>query len=510
MTDCSIITTMPKFSLSIKSFVFVLILINVFLSAWYVINGDIVFHTDIARDFLVLQDIVETHKPTLIGPRSGGISGVFHGPAWFYLNLPAFVIGQGSPLVVGWFWVGLSIFSLVITYVFGKRLFDKQTALMATLILSTLLVKSTSALFNPFGAVILFPVFFYLFFRYQQTGRWAQLLWAWLALGFIIQFQIAFGVPILLLSLLYLFPKLCKQRKLKHLLTLIVLVIPLSTYILFELRHDFLQLRSIISYLTKKQDVGEIKYIELILGRIKGILVEGIQLVPENFWLGLPISAVFISLLTNIKKNINYSSRYWLFFYFYIGYWIITLGYKGVVWGYYYWPFLPVTALIFASSKKHLGRLLYVSLFLYILVLNIYSNLRFVQGAGNGWYHYQTMVDQIYRDAGREDFGYYVYSPDQFGYSEKYAFIYQQKFYQQTKSFPFQKKRLTYLTIAPAPSNRPWLDGNWWKKEQVKLGSKPIKKFRDSAQFVIEKYQLSSEEQKILSDPNLIQDLTFR
>jgi hypothetical protein len=79
MTDCSIITTMPKFSLSIKSFVFVLILINVFLSAWYVINGDIVFHTDIARDFLVLQDIVETHKPTLIGPRSGGISGVFHG-----------------------------------------------------------------------------------------------------------------------------------------------------------------------------------------------------------------------------------------------------------------------------------------------------------------------------------------------------------------------------------------------------------------------------------------------
>ena len=59
-----------------------------FLNTLHLFKADVRFHTDIARDFLVMADIVETNKPTLIGPKSGGISGVFHGPAWYYLNLP--------------------------------------------------------------------------------------------------------------------------------------------------------------------------------------------------------------------------------------------------------------------------------------------------------------------------------------------------------------------------------------------------------------------------------------
>ena len=117
---------MGNFIKKYQLIIILVILINILLSAWYVLNKDLVFHTDIARDFLVLEDIVRTHKPTLLGPRSGGIPGVFHGPLWFYVNLPIFILGQGNPVVVGWFWVFLSASSIFITYYFGKKIFNRK------------------------------------------------------------------------------------------------------------------------------------------------------------------------------------------------------------------------------------------------------------------------------------------------------------------------------------------------------------------------------------------------
>ena len=106
---------------------FFFVLINFLSASWYLLKGDILFHVDIARDFLVLEEIVFLKKLTLIGARSGGIPGLFHGPLWFYLNLPAFLIGKGNPLFVGLFWIILFALSLIIIYNIAKKVFDKST-----------------------------------------------------------------------------------------------------------------------------------------------------------------------------------------------------------------------------------------------------------------------------------------------------------------------------------------------------------------------------------------------
>jgi 4-amino-4-deoxy-L-arabinose transferase-like glycosyltransferase len=222
-----------------------LIGINIFLSAWYILRGDIFFHTDIARDFLVLGDIVKTHHLTLIGPRAGGITGVFHGPLWFYINLPIFIVSHGNPVAVGWFWVGLSITSIIVTYFVAKKMFDEMTALLSALLVSIVTITSTSNMFNPFGAVIVFPIYYYLFNEYLKTHKIQTLLIALFTLGIIIQFQMAFGIPLLLLSLLYLGKDLYKQKKLSHLFSVFILIIPLSTFILFDIKHSFMQIRSV-------------------------------------------------------------------------------------------------------------------------------------------------------------------------------------------------------------------------------------------------------------------------
>jgi len=113
--------------------------ICIYISGWYVFHGSIVFHTDIARDFLLIEDIVKNKPLTLIGPRSGGIPGVFHGPLWLYLNVPAFVIGTGNPVTVGWFWMMLSIINLIVIFMTAQNLFrDQRISLFAvTLVAAT-------------------------------------------------------------------------------------------------------------------------------------------------------------------------------------------------------------------------------------------------------------------------------------------------------------------------------------------------------------------------------------
>src|SRR3989344_6206913 len=121
-----------------RKLIFILYIITIcaliFLSARPIIDGNISFNTDIARDFLLLEDVYYNHNISLIGPRAGGIPGVFHGPMWIYLNLPAYALGAGNPIAVGWFWVGLFIISIGIIYYVSIKMFDRTTAMIATLV----------------------------------------------------------------------------------------------------------------------------------------------------------------------------------------------------------------------------------------------------------------------------------------------------------------------------------------------------------------------------------------
>ncbi len=235
---------------SLKILFFTSIVICIIMASWFVIHGDIYFHTDIARDFLLLEDMVKNKPITLIGPRSGGISGVFHGTLWLYLNL-----------------------------------------------------------------------------------------------------------PILILSFLYLIVYFFKRKRYHHFLSFSILLIPLSTFILFDIRHNFLQLKAIMNFLSAGKDLGKINLQSFFLSRIKGILIDGFVMMSEKYWFLIlaSITIPLILVLLKIVSNKKFKNRdlYILFFYFYLGFWLITFFYKGTIWSYYYWPTLPLAVIIFSS----LGRL---------------------------------------------------------------------------------------------------------------------------------------------------------
>lgn len=514
--------------MKLKYLLFPLIILNILLAARWVMDGNIFFHTDIARDFLLIEDIVERNPLTLIGPRSGAIPGLFHGPLWLYLNVPAFVLGQGDPVIVGWFWVLLYILSLVIIYTIGKKMFGEEEGLISATLLSAITALSVRSLFNPYGALIIFPIFFYFFIKYLQSQNFKTLLLALFLLGIIVQFQMAFGIPIFILTFFFLIYKLFKNKKLSHTTSLLVLFIPLSTFILFDIRNKFLQLNSVISYLGGQQSHGKLGLglIQLIPLRIRESVTEGLGIITQgNVYLSIALLGciVYVVYLKFRKKN-NLLSLF-LFLYFFFGFWLLAIFFQGPVWNYYFLPFIPALVLMFASLKRNLPKIFY-PIFFTILFINIQNNLKDISSYNSNpfeqdvstWKFNKLIAEEIFREDEKE-FGYFIFTPDLYGYSPRFALNYFQKRNIDKLVYPYEKRPITYLVIAPPPEygkdpSSVWYQKNTnsslWKSNDVRINRVSDKKFNFKNSFVIEKYLLTEGEIRMSPNPNLIKDIFFR
>lgn len=499
--------------------VFILLFIGyaIYLSAWYPLHGDISFNTDIARDFLLFENIVTTHKLTLLGPRSGGISGFFHGPLWIYLNVPAFILGKGNPVVVGWFWVFLSVLSVLITGIVGSKLFNKTAGLLAALLLALSAIDYTHSLFNPFGAVLLFPVVFYFYVQFVRKFRVLDLVALLFFIGCSIQFQIAFAGPILFLVTLHVLYLTFKKRRYMYLLSYLVLLIPLSTYILFEVRHQFLQTKAIIDFVTSSHQDAITASTNRFQNRFEGI-IHSLVIAPYASQL-VTLTVIFVFGLTawNLYRNNKTKSRdiYFLFGYLFAGYWLISFLFKGIVWGYYYWPFLPVTIILFSSLftviNKKIAFLGYVYIALSVLFYyqaTIAASQGIIGKDTGSWVFNDTVAKKVFADAPSK-FGYYVFSPDEFGYSPQYAMHYEQRLHPQKTADAYQKDTVTYLLLEPGIKGD-LNAGTWWTTHRVGITKDAVRGQQFGNGFRIEKYMLTDEEVKVPSDPNIVHTLIFR
>src|SRR5687767_49969 len=120
-----------------KHYKLVLVLIFVialFLRWLYLPGGAISFAYDQARDAFVVQEILSGNLK-ILGPSVSGVPGLFHGVLYYYVIAPAYLLGQGNPIIVAYFLSFIS--SLVVFLVFFlTKLFTKNniSALLASLI----------------------------------------------------------------------------------------------------------------------------------------------------------------------------------------------------------------------------------------------------------------------------------------------------------------------------------------------------------------------------------------
>lgn len=500
-----------------KVFIVIFIVFNFFLSSWYVLHKDIFFFTDVARDFLIYEEIDEK-KIIFIGPRSS-TSGIFHGPLWPYLNYPAYLLGQGNPLVVGWYWIFLTVVSVVSSFYIAKKLFDENTAYLFALILSLFLVFHTKSFFNPYGALFFMPAFFYCFVRYIETLKGKYLVFLILTGGILVQFQMAIGIPMLFLALLYTTYLIIRKRKFFHFLFYSLILIPLSTFILFDIRHQFLMFNSFLKYIGPgNRDPYYKTYLDLVLERIGFIWGAGLQIFRqdvERFHTLLLFVVMSVLIYFQVKDN-KYKASYLSFIYFYAGFFILSIINKsGGLLLHYFLPLAPLTLLIFSSFITSRFKKMFAVLFVIVYLINIHSFRFYVEEANvfigkheDSWKFLKSMTDRIYEDE-EEEFGYFVYSPDSYGYQTKYAMHYAEKTHPQNEKRN-QKDRITYLVLAPDPKDNPFINSPWWIENKFHITKKPIKEIKFENGFKIQKYKFSDEEINIAPEKDIDPGIHFR
>ncbi len=489
-----------------------LIIFNLILSAHYVLHQDILFSSEIARDFLLLSEL-DQKKIVLIGPSS--TTGLFHGPAWTYINYPAYLIGRGNPVIVGWGWVVMVIIFIVSGFYFAKKLFDIKTAYLFSLMISIYSVFLVKGFYNPHGAMLVLPAFFFFIIRYAQTLKAKYLIIHIILAGMLIQFQMAIGIPFFILSFFYtLFITIRSQKKI-HLLTYGLIVVTVSNFIIFDLRHDFLLSKVSTRFLTSAgRDKPQI--LSMLKQRIN-YMSGGVEFIrPDPGYINLAIFIVFAVLLFFQIKDNRYRKIYLSFIYFYGGYLILSNLNAGGLLYFYLFPLFPFVFLIFSSlSSSRYGKV-FILLFLIIFFINVKNAIseiapaqeRFIGKDKESWLFHKNLASSVFSTKDNE-FGYFVYSPDVIAYRSKYALSYIQKG-SSKKAYYFEKKPITYLVIAPPPIDNPYMKDEWWRINLLHINKLPesVRNFENG--YKIERYVLSEKETKIPVEPNIDPGLKFR
>lgn len=496
----------------LKILFFVIIGFNLLLCAWYVLHQDIDFAPEVARDFFLLDEL-HRKKIVLIGPSS--TTGLFHGPLWTYVNYPAYVLGNGNPVIVGWGWIVMIGVFLVSSFYIAKSLFNLKTAYFFVLIVSTYLVFHAKSFYNPHGAMLIIPAFFFFLILYVRTHKIKYLIIHVLLAGFLIHLQMAIGVPFFILSFLYILFMVRKTKRKKHLFTYLLVFLILSNFLIFDLRHEFLLTKLGSHFLTPPGN-GGLDIVSMMYQRVK-FMTTGIEFLrPDPGYINLIIfliSSIFLFFQVKEKK---YKDIYYTFLYFYFGYLILSnLNFGGLLY-FYLFPLFPLVFLIFSSFVTSKYSKIFIALFLVIFLLNMKSatndivnaNENFIGQDETSWLFLKNAASKIFE--GKEsEFGYYVYHPDVVAYRAKYAMNYVQNVSPKT-AYYFQKKPITYLFVAPPPKDRPYMRDEWWKINLLHINKNPDQLITFKNGYKIEKYILMDQEIKIPVEKGIDPGIHFR
>ena len=218
-----------------------------------ILGGNFPFMFDGAKDSLVMLEMYLQHKPALVGPTTS-ISGLFYGPAWYYIALPFNILGGFHPLASV---VGVLFLSLITLYVF-YRYVGRFSAFLYAVSISVIASQQTA--WTPYmTSFCTLPVF--LLLKKLKSGKYAN-TWVLMGIAFfsslMFHFEVAFAIVFLPLVIVLLFLSKMKMQLKQFVLMCVAFFITLAPSAMFELRHDFLQTRAVMNFVTRYREQSAI------------------------------------------------------------------------------------------------------------------------------------------------------------------------------------------------------------------------------------------------------------
>lgn len=221
-----------------------LVALAVGIQIFYWVKLGYQFDWDQERDALVVSEIINRHKFTLIGPRVANENGFFNGPYHYYFILPFFLATGGHPAS------GIGLGSLVVAltvgayYLVGKKLWNSQVGFLAGIVYA---FSGQLVIWNAMYGPLLAVVSFYLIYQ-AMNGK---IKWVWPAALAGLAANIHLVPASISMSLLIGLLLAKEKPTIKELFQMgIVYSIWFLPLLIFDLRHDFLNIRRALEFVS--------------------------------------------------------------------------------------------------------------------------------------------------------------------------------------------------------------------------------------------------------------------
>lgn len=341
-------------------------------------------------------DSILSGKITLIGQQLS-VGGVFIGPGYYYLLAIFYWLFSRDPIGAGVMVALISIITMAVLFVLTKSLFDNKTALIALLIYATSskinFYDRTTAPSNPVMLASLLTI--YLLWQMRKGKAQLTPLLVTTALVATIHLHPSAVVLVPLIITLWIHWKLLRPSPKSIFASLLATFFVMNPLLLFDIRHDFLNLKGVINSLKGPGDEAySFPFKLLVTLRIQ---VENFaSLLVANRGIDA-VLAVFTLLFWKISKPRH--ERLLLF-------WILIPAlifsfYKRHIPEYYFLVSLPAMVIIIATALRLIATKWSIKMSWLLLTMMIVANLNALNGAVNPYsLKYKQQAVNLIREQG--------------------------------------------------------------------------------------------------------------
>jgi hypothetical protein len=215
---------------------------------FYNYQESLYFIYDIGRDSLVFKSMAEGDLK-LTGPTTG-LKSFYLGPLWYYIGLPGYLIGNGSPYILQlWYillaWLSIPLFWILSHRLFGNTKWAKLAAILLAFIPGSIL--GTNKVWNPMLALPLMTAAILCLLEARKSK--VHLVAGMLFIALTLQAEFAYAI-FFLVSFILLLPWLRGKWEWKTFAAVVgVTGITLIPQIVFELIHKFAMTKAIFTAL---------------------------------------------------------------------------------------------------------------------------------------------------------------------------------------------------------------------------------------------------------------------
>ncbi len=376
---------------------------------FYKIPYGLFFGPEQGRDLLVVSNMLNHGKLTLIGPKTD-IPGVFHGPIYYYILTLPFFLFQGNPVGIIFSLIIIQSLSLLLFFQVGKKLSSVYLGISASMLYAISPRSIDYARWLSNASLVPFFSLLTLFFLLKVIEKKNHYFYA-LALSAAILVHLEL---LNLVFLIFIIPLLIIHTKIKlsikhALFSSILFVMCLSTFVVFDIRHQFIMSKNIFAsvqsggFKTSLSDSMR-ETTERFTEEVTKYVVPNVPMLASYIFL----TGVFLIVARGEKKKVLFSP---LFFWVGVPFFLLAFSRHSVLNHFFLFssPAIFLIAALAIIQQKKYFTLLPIIIFCVVL-LNNYFTVRSLKPWGITIGQEKSVIDFIYNTSKRQNFRYEAYT----------------------------------------------------------------------------------------------------